>query len=140
MRQLIESIATEAIYLRKLLFNLKCVKTAPAIKTQIPIAPIFTISMSEDCNITAEEIFKIPTRSLNQVGNRYSINSFLMLSYLTTHTKRIATPEITFKISIIQCEDISKMLECYLIIYNSKYILYNLFLNVLSVLITLQAQ
>jgi len=101
MRQLIESIATEAMYLRKVLFNLKCVETAPVIKTQIPIAPIFTISMSEDCNITAEEIFKTPTRSLSQVGNRYSINSFLMLSYLTTHTKKIATPAITFKTSVI---------------------------------------
>ena len=101
MRQLIESIATEAMYLRKLLFNLKCVKTAAVIKTQIPIAPIFTITIFEDCNITAEEIFKIPTRSLSQVGNRYSINSFLMLSYLTTHTKKIATPAITFKTSVI---------------------------------------
>ena len=137
MRQLIESIATEAIYLRKVLFNLKCVKTAPIIKAQIPIAPIFTITIFEDCNITAEEIFKIPTKSLNHVGNWYSINSFLMLSYLTTQTKKIATPAIIFKISVILCEDISKMLEYYLLIYNSKYILYNLFLNVLSVLITL---
>ena len=69
MRQLIESIATEAIYLRKLLFNLKCVITAAAIKTEIPIAPIFTITVSEDCNITAQEIFKIPTKSLSHVGN-----------------------------------------------------------------------
>ena len=69
MRQLIESIATEAIYLRKLLFNLKCVITAEVIKTEIPIAPNFTITISEDCNITAQEIFKIPTKSLSHVGN-----------------------------------------------------------------------
>ena len=69
MRQLIESIATEAIYLRKLLFNLKCVITAAVIKTEIPIAPIFTITESEDCNIMAQEIFKIPTKSLSHVGN-----------------------------------------------------------------------
>lgn len=112
MRQLIESIATEAIYLRKLLFNLKCVKTAAVIKTEIPTAPIFTITIFEDCNITAQEIFKIPTKSLSHVGNRYSINSFWMLSYLTTQTKKIATAVTTFKISNI-FEDISKMTQYY---------------------------
>ena len=34
-----------------------------------------------------------------------------MLSYLATQTKKIATPAIIFKISVMLCEDISKMLD-----------------------------
>lgn len=35
--------------------------------------------------------FKIPTKSLNHVGNLYKINSFFMFSYRTTQTKNKET-------------------------------------------------
>ena len=77
------------------------VNTAASIRKTIPIAPTLTKNGFENWSIHANDNFKIPVRSLSHVGKLYSSNSFLIFLYLTTQTKKIATPEITFMASRI---------------------------------------
>ena len=58
------------------------VKTAPNIRAAIVDAPIKTILGFKECSIAIEDIFKIPTISLNHDGKPYSLNSFFILSYV----------------------------------------------------------
>ena len=44
----------------------------------------------------AKDSFKTPTRSRNQEGNRYTLNSSTMFWYLTTQTKNIAPVTTAF--------------------------------------------
>lgn len=63
-----KSMVTDAMYLRKVLFNLTCVTTAASISSVTPDEPATTILGSEECNIQANESFRIPVKSLSQVG------------------------------------------------------------------------
>ena len=44
-----------------------CVKNAPTIKIEIPSDPIITIAFTLECIMIENDIFKIPTKSLNHV-------------------------------------------------------------------------
>ena len=50
--------------------------------------------------MNVNDILRIPTISRNQLGKPNFLNSFLILSYLTTQTKKTATAATIFNASI----------------------------------------
>ena len=64
----IPSMATDGMYILKLLFILTWVMTAPVIRTVIPKDPIRVYSTSGNCKSATNDILSIPTKSRNQVG------------------------------------------------------------------------